>query len=87
MISEEKLREEFKNAFADLKKQEEKNKDNLYKAYSNLAEKISVDGLNHLGIASLCAISSFIAVKETLKDTYKVIFEEEYVEDEDEESE
>ena len=86
MISEEKLREEFKNAFADLKKQEEENKENLYKAYSNLADKVSVDGLNKLGITSLCAISSFIAVKATLKDTYKVIFEEEYdEEDKDEE--
>lgn len=85
MISEEKLREEFKNAFADLKKKEEENKENLYKAYSNLADRVSVDGLNHLGIASLCAISSFKVAKESLKNTYEVIFEEEY-EDEDEES-
>ncbi len=76
----------FKNTFGELKVQEEKNKENLYKSYVDLVDKISVDDLNRLGIVSLCIIHSFSAVKETLKNMYEIIFEEEYV-DEDEESE
>lgn len=85
MISEEKLREEFKSAFADLKKQEKENKEQLYRLYCELADlldNIPADGLDRLGITSLCAIHSFKAVQKLLNSMYELIFEEEYVEKE-----
>ena len=84
MISEEKLREEFKSAFEELKEQEEKNKEQLYLLYCELAglDNIPADGLDRLGISSLCAIHSFKAVQKLLNSMYELIFEEGYVEEE-----